>query len=389
MDRVSTDDLRDLLLSYSPLCLLLTDVPARAHLLSQLSGKDELSHMNILLVGEAGAGKSSLVSTWYRALHPEDENREPIAAVGRPFLFQTFSTTKKYQPFGVNAKDRASAIGIPRAVSALSDSSQVPNGQASKVSENHLHLHHDNGDSGSHASSGSGEEHMEECGECENAADPVISATILAYDSKGIVSMSSNINGDENEREYLTHMQHVMYGLVRPNREILSCPYTSYTLWDTFRFLFTLNRAQILDPSCRSPDQPPGISAVPHGVVIVLPANATTISPALARLVKTVREMGYHPVFAITKIDCHAGATNDTFASVGLVEDKKAQVMRDLQAEFADVLPVQNYVDFLQSDKTCDRLALKVLYRALERADEYVLGRLNEKKRRFPSCWIQ
>lgn len=337
MDRISTDELRETLLTYTPLSVLMADVPARAHLLSNMP--KPVTSLNILVLGEAGAGKSSLVSTWYRALHPDDVHREPIAEVGRPSLFQPTSTTRKYRPFGVNAPSRSLAIG-----------EFTPE---------------DAGFGGASSSS----------------TIAVPSATLQAYDCKGLVSTAAFGSSDESEREYITHMQLVLYGLVRPNCEILNGSLRDYTICDLFRFLFTLNRATVLDPSCRPPEEP-SIASVPHVVVVVLPANATTISPAMIRMVHTARNMGYQPVIAISKIDCHAGAGNDTFASIALVDDKKSQIIRQLSADHSDVFPLQNYVDFARTDKTCDRLALKILFRAVERGEEYILTKSKNRKER-------
>ena len=57
-----------------------------------------LSHLNILLVGEKGAGKSSLLSTFHRALH-QNYGLMPVAGVGNT---RTMSFTKKKKGYYLN-----------------------------------------------------------------------------------------------------------------------------------------------------------------------------------------------------------------------------------------------------------------------------------------------
>lgn len=59
------------------------------------------SHINIILIGEKGAGKSSLLSTFHRALHPHlcATNEDPIAGIG---INRTTSYTKKIKYYVLN-----------------------------------------------------------------------------------------------------------------------------------------------------------------------------------------------------------------------------------------------------------------------------------------------
>ena len=59
---------------------------------------DQVSHLNILLLGEKGAGKSSLISTFHRALH-ENYGEQPIAAIGEN---RASAFTKKKKGYPVN-----------------------------------------------------------------------------------------------------------------------------------------------------------------------------------------------------------------------------------------------------------------------------------------------
>ncbi|KAL9644926.1 hypothetical protein ABK040_005404 [Willaertia magna] len=60
-----------------------------------------IHHLNILLIGEKGAGKSSLLSTFHRALF-ENYIQEPIAKIGEN---KTSSFTKKKKGYALNLND--------------------------------------------------------------------------------------------------------------------------------------------------------------------------------------------------------------------------------------------------------------------------------------------
>ncbi|EFC36436.1 predicted protein [Naegleria gruberi] len=57
-----------------------------------------VSHLNILLIGEKGAGKSSLISTFHRSLH-ENYGEAPIAVIGEN---RASAFTKKKKGYAVN-----------------------------------------------------------------------------------------------------------------------------------------------------------------------------------------------------------------------------------------------------------------------------------------------
>jgi len=63
-----------------------------------IDGETHLPHLNILLIGEKGVGKSSLLSTFYRALH-QDYGMLPVAGVGNA---KTVSFTKKKRGYFLN-----------------------------------------------------------------------------------------------------------------------------------------------------------------------------------------------------------------------------------------------------------------------------------------------
>eukprot|EP00818_Percolomonas_sp_WS_P001450 CAMPEP_0117445494 /NCGR_PEP_ID=MMETSP0759-20121206/5827_1 /TAXON_ID=63605 /ORGANISM="Percolomonas cosmopolitus, Strain WS" /LENGTH=300 /DNA_ID=CAMNT_0005237677 /DNA_START=221 /DNA_END=1120 /DNA_ORIENTATION=+ len=57
------------------------------------------SHVNMILIGEIGGGKSSLISTFHRALHPQLTSQSPIAGIG---LNRTTAFTKKIKYYVLN-----------------------------------------------------------------------------------------------------------------------------------------------------------------------------------------------------------------------------------------------------------------------------------------------
>lgn len=81
----------------------------------------------------------------------------------------------------------------------------------------------------------------------------------------------------------------------------------------------------------------------PHCVIFVLPANQFKIPDALITFVSTLRQEGYDPLFAITKIDCHGSGSHDVYAGAGLFDEKRDEVIEYLGASHCDIFPVSNY----------------------------------------------
>jgi hypothetical protein len=323
MDRVTLPDLRRKLRGYEPLSISVPELTVRQKLVSEVSPADRVSVFNIVLIGPVFAGKSSLASTFFKALNPEIDDGHPIAKVGSvassiSSSSEPQSTTTTFTGYVMNVSD-----------------ARLPTAGAE---------------------------------------------SIRVFDTKGLSAAVS-------DREHSTHVAHMLRGLVRGGTELKNAALAEYSFWDYMRVLFTWNRALVLDPMCRV-DSVPQFSACPHAVIFVLPANSGTLPSSLVRLVRTVREFGYQPLFAVTKIDCHGMGTNDVYAGAGLFDDKKGAIMHATGCAFEDVFPVQNYVDWSRQDRTCDKLALKLLMRAVSVAEQYVIDHHYAQRKRSGSyCW--
>lgn len=90
--------------------------------------------------------------------------------------------------------------------------------------------------------------------------------------------------------------------------------------------------------------------------------------------------LGYNPLFAVTKIDCHGGQKGDLYAATHLYDSKKEELIELFDLEYERVKPIQNYTQWDKREVSIENLALDLLNRAVQTAEKFITS-LEEKSK--------
>jgi len=269
-----------------------------------------MKHINILLIGEKGVGKSSLLSTFHRSLHPDLFGTKPICPVGNK---KTSSFTKRIKYYLLNQKQ-----------------------------------------------------------------------TIVGHDTRGLETLM---------RPELEQVKAIRDGRVRDDVEIRQKD--QWGFWDYLISIVTRNPDGILEPSCLNDIESPSttntteteetplntLKSIPHAVIFVVAANQRRIPNELPEFVSLFVEYGYHPQFAVTKIDCHGGPENDLYAATNLYDNKKEEIMKVFPfVNYHDIKPIQNYTQWQKRDMSIENLALTLLQKTKNEGETFIEKFIGQQK---------